>query len=685
MEPSEYLALLRKHWLMIAMLGVLGFVGGYAYSQTIPPSYRATASLFVSEQAGTTVGESLQGSTYAQNRIESYAQLATKAYVLDPVIRELELDTTARSLANSVSATSPINSLILDISAVSGNPEKSADIANTVSTELARAVERIEGTGSDDDTTPHVGMTVISPATPPSYAFSPNTKLNAATGFVVGLVIGIVLALARTILDTRVRTQKDIRRVSDVAVLSTVRYDRKSAHEAAVMRSQPFGDQAEAYRRLRTNLRYLNLRGPNRSIVVTSSLPTEGKTTTSINLAWAMAEGGARVLLVDADLRRPSVARHLGIEGTVGLTTVLIGEATVADVVQRWGDMLDVLPSGLVPPNPSELLDSTTMVELLADLASSYDVVILDSAPLLPVTDAAVLSRLTDGALVVVGSKRVHRHQLADGLATLSTAGGRVLGLVFNRVSGKDVGATYVYGSTPQATARWHGAGQRPERASRRSRSKRGERGGRSEPTPVGTSTTFPHDVPVTPVAPTPVPAPVERAEPGPEVDDLDTARASSKFAAHVAARVLPPTASQANGGPAAEQPRKVAAQPVAQPAGPAGAPSPAPQAGPPVAQDVEEPAAAPVPDQVAAQPTGQHVRAAAHDEPRPSSVAVLDEPLTAPADEDSAAVYSAPVDEPSLDGLSPLEGPEPAPDEPGPADDVEHRIQVVPAAPWRP
>src|SRR5690606_25973997 len=152
-----------------------------------------------------------------------YAQLATKAYVLDPVIRELELDTTARSLANSVSATSPINSLILDISAVSGNPEKSADIANTVSTELARAVERIEGTGNDD-TTPHGGMTVISPATPPSYAFSPNTKLNAATGLVVGLVVGIVLALARTLLDTRVRTQKDIRRVSDVAVLSTVRY-----------------------------------------------------------------------------------------------------------------------------------------------------------------------------------------------------------------------------------------------------------------------------------------------------------------------------------------------------------------------------------------------------------------------------------------------------------------------------
>ena len=543
-------------------------------------------------------------------------------------------------------------------------------------------------------------MTVISPATPPSFAFTPNTKLNAVTGLVVGLAIGVVLALARTILDTRVRTQKDIRRVSDVAVLSTVRYDRKSAHEAAVMRSQPFGDQAEAYRRLRTNLRYLNLRGPNRSIVVTSSLPTEGKTTTSINLAWAMAEGGARVLLVDADLRRPSIARHLGIEGTVGLTTVLIGEATVADVVQRWGDMLDVLPSGQVPPNPSELLDSTTMVDLLAELASSYDVVILDSAPLLPVTDAAVLSRLTDGALVVVGSKRVHRHQLADGLATLSTAGGRVLGLVFNRVSGKDVGATYVYGSTPQATARWHGTGERPQRASRRSRARRGEA------TPVGTTAVFPREVPVAPVVTTPVPAPVERAEPGPdldEIDELDTARASSKFAAHVAARVSPPTVpaaaqvtdGQVAGGPGTDQPRTASAQPAGEPAGtqastPAGGRATNGQAGHPTAQETEGPLVAtgqPTAQTAADQPAGHHVRSATQDEPRPGPVAVLDDPLDAPlttAPSDDEATYSASVAEPSLDHDD--EASRAAePDELDAPDDLEHRIQVVPAAPWRP
>jgi hypothetical protein len=295
------------------------------------------------------------------------------------------------------------------------------------------------------------------------------------------------------------------------------------------------------------------------------------------------------------------------------------------------------------------------MVDLLAELASSYDVVILDSAPLLPVTDAAVLSRLTDGALVVVGSKRVHRHQLADGLATLSTAGGRVLGLVFNRVSGKDVGTTYVYGSTPQATARFHGNGDRPRRASRRSRASRGE------PTPVGASTAFPPDVPV---APTPVPAPVERVQPDPDldgVDDLDTARASSKFAAHVAARVVSPssapvaapvTDAQVDGPPTEARPQ--------------GEPAPAGQDGHPS-----------TPEQTVDQPSGQHVRPAAQDEPAPD--AVLDEqPATAPSDDE--ATYSASVSEPTLD-----HGDEAPSASEAELDDLEQRIQVVPAAPWRP
>ncbi len=138
--------------------------------------------------------------------------------------------------------------------------------------------------------------------------------------------------------------------------------------------------------------------------MISSSIPGEGKSTIAINLAVSLADAGARVILVDADLRRPSIAEYLGIEGGVGLTTVLIGRAEVEDVVQPLGTTsLDLLPAGQIPPNPSELLGSTAMADLLERLSASYDMVLLDSPPLLPVTDAVVLSNLAGGALVVVG------------------------------------------------------------------------------------------------------------------------------------------------------------------------------------------------------------------------------------------------------------------------------------------
>lgn len=523
MEPAEYLAALRKHWLVILLLSVLGFGAGYAYSTSLPSSFRATSSVYVTVPQSTSVGELVQGSTYAQNRIENYAQLATKPYVLDPVIERLGLDTTGRSLAKSVSVSAPLNSTILEIAAVSGDPQRSADIANAVARQLATAVEELEGDTSDGD--PNVQITLVGEATPPSFAFAPNTKLNAATGLVVGGIAGVVLALARTLLDTRIRSMRDLRRVTATPVLSSVRYDRKNRRDPLVLRRDPFGDQAEAFRRLRTNLRFLTIEGPSRSIVVTSSLPTEGKSTAAINLAIAMAEGNARILLVDADLRRPSVHRYLGIEGAVGLTTVLIGEATAEEVIQPWGDgSLDVLPAGQIPPNPSELLDSPAMARLLQRLSLRYDVILLDSAPLLPVTDAAVLSRLTDGALVVVGCRTVHRNQLADALTSLEAVDARVLGLLLNQVSAKASGSILTYGSTPHATARAWSLPGRPNRRSARADGPAAHPGAPSAPVvqqPVAPP-------PATRTEDAPQPRPVvlasadERLLPGRELSGLD-------------------------------------------------------------------------------------------------------------------------------------------------------------------
>lgn len=468
MELGEYVRIVRKHWIVIMLIGLLGLGGAYAYAKSLPATYRATASIIVSSIGGESVGELVQGATYTDNRIESYAQLATSPYVLEPVIAELDLSMTPRTLARMVTASRPVSTYFLEIRVTDGTRQRAAEIANAVSRELARAVAELEGDEAGGQSA--VQLTVVATAVPPAFPSGPNTRLYVATGLLVGLALGVLFALARTVVDTRIRSVGDLRRVTDAAVLTSVRHDRKTAKAPLVMRDDPLGDQAEAYRRLRTNLRFLKLAGPSRSIMVTSAIPTEGKSTTVINLAVAMAEGSSRILLIDADLRRPSLARNLGLEGAVGLTTVLIGEATVDDVIQSWGGSIDVLPAGQIPPNPSELLDSEAMEDLLGRLAARYDVILLDAAPLLPVTDSAALSRFVDGALLVVGCQAVHRHHLAEALGLLAAVDARVLGIVLNKVPRKEAGTTYAYGSTPRATAReWAQARlRRPTRAGTR-------------------------------------------------------------------------------------------------------------------------------------------------------------------------------------------------------------------------
>jgi len=183
-----------------------------------------------------------------------------------------------------------------------------------------------------------------------------------------------------------------------------------------------------------------------RSIVFTSSVPGEGKTTTTANLAITMAAGGARVCLVEGDLRRSRLTEYMGMDGSVGLTNVLIGQAELNDVLQQFADTsVYVVGAGSVPPNPSELLGSTAMIDTLRELESRFDTVIIDSPPLLPVTDAAVLSTIAGGTVVVVGAGLVDRDQLTKSLQSLEAVNGRVLGLVVNLLPTKGADAYYYY------------------------------------------------------------------------------------------------------------------------------------------------------------------------------------------------------------------------------------------------
>jgi capsular exopolysaccharide synthesis family protein len=447
-ELRDYIRIIRKNWILIVAVALLGVLGAGAASLLTPPTYTSSTSLFVSIQrtSSDTAQDISTGGTYVQNQIKSYAQTATSPLVLQPVIDQLKLSETAATLAKRVTATAPLDTVVLEIAATDQSPQQAARIVNAVGKNLIAAVDDLEKP-SNSSTSP-VKISTIQPGVEPTAASSPNVRLNLVLGLILGLALGVLGSILRTVLDTRIHSSRDVELITDATLLGGITFDDEAADRPLVVQVSPQSARAEAFRQLRTNLQFVELTDESRSFVITSSVPSEGKSTTSVNLAITLAEAGSRVLLIDGDLRRPKVAEYMGIEGAVGLTDHLIGRATLEDVLQSWGGgSLDVLPAGQVPPNPSELLGSKAMINLLAKLEKTYDTILIDAPPLLPVTDAAILSKLVKGgAVMVVGAGKIRRAQLEAAIASLETVGGRLVGLILNMIPTKGPDSYGYYG-----------------------------------------------------------------------------------------------------------------------------------------------------------------------------------------------------------------------------------------------
>lgn len=435
MELRDYLSILREHWLAILVCVLSGTLVAGLITMVTKPTYEATSQIFVSVQTqdGSTQGLAL-GSSYSQAQVAGFAELATSPLVLEPVVQDLGLASSPQSLAGQVQASVRLNTSLVNITASAQDPNEAAALSNSVAKSMTVVLPELQR--PLDSAVSPVRISITRNAVVPISQASPSLRVNLALGILVGLALGVGIALLRTMLDTRVRTESLVAALTERPIIGSITYDLEASKSPLAILSQPLGTRAEAVRRLRTNLQFINAPSRLRSIVVTSSLPGEGKSTTAANLALAMADAGSRVILVDGDLRRPSLANVLGLEGAVGLTTVLIGQAELIDVVQPFQSTgLDVITAGGIPPNPSELLGSSQMRDVLEYLTDSYDIVIIDSAPLLPVTDGAVLAKQADGAMLVIGAHKAHRPQVLAALAMLEGVGARVLGVVLNQAS----------------------------------------------------------------------------------------------------------------------------------------------------------------------------------------------------------------------------------------------------------
>jgi capsular exopolysaccharide synthesis family protein len=444
LDLRDYLRILRRNWILIVASSLLGLMAGGAASLLTPPTYTAQTRLFVAILNSGSVQELQQGNTFSQSRVLSYVKTVDSPAVLQPVIDSLGLDSTAAELGKKMRATSEPNTVLISISVTDRSPAQAAAIAEAVGNSLISTVDKLEKPRTDGPSP--IKLSVITPASLPDVPSAPNTSLNILVGLIAGLAGGVSIGVLRSTLDTRIRGEIDLRLVSDAPLLGAITFDADAVKKPLLTQTALQSPRAESFRQLRTNLQFANVSGRAKSVLVTSSVPGEGKSTTATNLAIALAEAGQAVCLIDADLRRPMISDYLGLDRNAGLTTALVGAADVDDLLQPWGTHnLYALTSGQVPPNPSELVGSEEMRSLLRRLEQVFDTIIIDAPPLLPVTDAAVLSQHVGGIVLVVGAQKLRRQDLQKSLDALELVGSKLLGIVMNRLPAKGPDA-YSYG-----------------------------------------------------------------------------------------------------------------------------------------------------------------------------------------------------------------------------------------------
>lgn len=476
---ADYLRIARAYWKGILAFTLVLTLGAFAWATYQPKIYAASSGAVVVAGGSGNLSTSMMSENLAKAKAGSYQSVAMSKLVAERVVEDLNLDISPASIQGAVKTALTPGTAEIVVTASSEDPAMAQRLADGWMNALVEQAEEMEKILSSEvpapestlgagesvpgasggaalEATPVARVVPLYKASLPTSPVSPDTKKILGIGGLAGLVLGLVYAFLRNHLDRRLRDASGVERKFAVSVIGTLPLDQRLEGKSGVLdeihagRGKNNGSHAmsEALRELRTNLQFIDVDNPPRIIVVTSSVPSEGKSTVTANLAVAMAAAGENVVVVDGDLRRPTLVDIFDLIPGVGVTDVLSGRAELADVLQQWSSLpnLHVLGSGRIPPNPSELLGSIAMRSLLDTLAKDA-VVLIDAPPLLPVTDAAVLAQAADGAIVVVRAGKTREDELQRSLSNLERVKGKVLGTILNRVPTTGVGAYSYYSS----------------------------------------------------------------------------------------------------------------------------------------------------------------------------------------------------------------------------------------------
>ena len=490
-EPSFriYLHVLRRRKWWVASIALLGLAVSLALSLTSHKLYSATAQLLV-QPSVTATSAGMVPQPVTQTDVATELQLVTSAPVIQAVRAKL-------GSAPVVTATQVGQTNVIAVTATSRVPSRAALIANQYAnafvqyrqqvatesltsaegqlrTQISALANQIKSLGRDPTSAAASALlnqeavlkeqlaqmevsgasntgevALVTPATTPPSPSSPKPAQDALLGLAAGFVLGLGAAFGRESLDDRLSSKETTERAGGAPVLAMtplIPAGRRSEPTVATL-TEPSSPAAEAYRSLRTSLQFARQERRLRVIVVTSPAAADGKTTTLANLGVVFAQAGERVVLVSCDLRRPKLGEFFGLPEQVGITSVLLGECRLEEALEPIPDIerLTLLPAGVVPHNPAELLNGNGVRDIFGRLSGQFDLVLIDSPPVLPVTDAAILSQYADATLMLAAAGQTRRGDLHRAAEKLNQVGTTILGIVLNKVT-RQTGRGYGYG-----------------------------------------------------------------------------------------------------------------------------------------------------------------------------------------------------------------------------------------------
>lgn len=435
LTSHDFVQILRSRWKAVFGTIAIAILCAVAYALLATPQYEAKTRLFVSTTADGNATQTNDGGLFAQRRVLSYTQLLMGGLLAQRTIDKLNLDMTADELIKEITAEAPTDTVLIDVTVTDSSPTRARDIANTLSDEFVSMAAGLETPAGG--LRPNAQVVVQDRAMTPDGPVSPKKKQALAIAFALGILLGIVIAIGRDRLDHRLRRSTAVEKVAGVGVVAEIPADPARRAQPLIAFETDHSPTAEAFRELRLNLRFLEVADGPRLLVVASPMPDEGRTTTAINLALALAEADYNVVVVDGDLRRPRVSSYLGVDSHAGLSTVLAGGTTLQEALRATSfPRLTALAGGAVPASPAELLESQTAKDVLDELGRTFDYVIVDTPPTL-VSDAAILAAGSQGVLVIARHGQTKSQQLAGAVELLKRSGAPLLGAIVTMTPAK--------------------------------------------------------------------------------------------------------------------------------------------------------------------------------------------------------------------------------------------------------